>query len=44
VTFAGPLGPFLPYLRLGEQVHIGQGNTFGLGRYTIGLQAPNDGL
>ncbi|HAY22295.1 MAG TPA: hypothetical protein DCY27_09030 [Desulfobacterales bacterium] len=36
ITFAGELGPFMPYLRLGEQVNVGQGTTFGLGRYGLG--------
>ncbi len=35
ITFAGPLRPFLPYLRLGEQLHVGQGTTFGLGGYIL---------
>lgn len=35
VTFTGPLGPLLPFLRLGEFVHVGQATTFGLGRYQI---------
>ena len=35
ITFGGPMAAFLPYLRLGEQVHIGQGNTFGLGYFKI---------
>jgi len=38
ITFAGPLGPFMPYLRLGEHLHVGQGTTFGLGRYKMGTQ------
>ncbi len=33
VSFSGERGPFLPYMRLGEQVNVGQGTTFGLGRY-----------
>lgn len=35
LTIAGPLGPFLPYLRLGAAVNLGQATTFGLGRYTL---------
>ena len=35
ITFSGELTPFLPYLRLGAQVNIGQGTTFGLGRYRL---------
>jgi hypothetical protein len=35
ITFAGPLAPFLPYLRLGAAVNLGQATTFGLGRYTV---------
>ena len=31
----GKLGPFMPLLRLGEQINVGQGTTFGLGRYEI---------
>lgn len=31
ITFAGNLTPFMPWLRLGEVVHVGQGATFGLG-------------
>lgn len=43
ITFTGKLGPFLPYLRLGEQVNVGQGTTFGLGRYGLGLRAEWEG-
>jgi CRISPR/Cas system endoribonuclease Cas6 (RAMP superfamily) len=35
ISFAGELGPFMPYLRLGEQVNVGQGTSFGLGRYEV---------
>jgi len=35
ITFRGDLRPFLPYLRLGELVNLGQGTTFGLGRYRL---------
>jgi CRISPR-associated endoribonuclease Cas6 len=35
ITFEGDLTPFIPLLRLGEKVHVGQGATFGLGGYRI---------
>jgi hypothetical protein len=35
ITFSGELGPFLPYLRLGEIVNVGQATTFGLGRFQL---------
>lgn len=35
ITFSGPLGPFMPFLRLGEIVHVGQATTFGLGQYHL---------
>jgi hypothetical protein len=35
VTFAGPLGPWLPLLRAGEALHVGKGTAFGLGRYRM---------
>ena len=35
VSFAGRLGPFVTWLRLGEQVNVGQSTTFGLGRFII---------
>lgn len=45
ITFTGELGPFLPWLRLGTVVNLGQGTTFGLGRYHItasGADEPRD--
>lgn len=33
IGFAGELGPFMPYLRLGACVNVGLNTTFGLGRY-----------
>jgi hypothetical protein len=35
ITFTGDLSPFVPYLRLGEQVNVGQGTSFGLGRMRL---------
>ena len=35
ITFRGDLRHFLPYLRLGEMVNLGQGTTFGLGHYRL---------
>ena len=34
-TLSGTLTPFLPFLRLGEWLHVGKEASFGLGRYTI---------
>ena len=35
VEFAGEWQPFLPLLRLGAALHVGNGTGFGLGRYEI---------
>lgn len=34
-TFEGELAPFLPYLRLGEYLHVGKNAVFGNGRFQI---------
>ena len=38
VTFEGSLAEFLPFLELGELIHVGKGTVMGLGQYR--LQAP----
>ncbi len=35
VAFAGEFEPFLPFLLLGEYIHVGKGTSFGLGKYEI---------
>lgn len=35
VEFKGALAQFMPYLKLGEYIHIGKATAFGLGKYKI---------
>jgi CRISPR-associated endoribonuclease Cas6 len=35
IAFEGDLSEFMPYLKLGEFLHIGKGTVFGLGKYEI---------
>jgi hypothetical protein len=35
VSFEGDLAPFIPYLKLGEYVHVGKNAVFGNGWYRI---------
>ena len=35
ICYQGDLEPFMPLLRLGEELHVGKGTGFGLGRYEI---------
>ena len=35
ITFAGHLDPFMPFLRLGEEVNVGIDTSFGLGRIKL---------
>lgn len=36
ITFSGEIAPFLPWIKLGEAVHVGKGTSFGLGGYEMG--------
>jgi CRISPR/Cas system endoribonuclease Cas6 (RAMP superfamily) len=38
ITFAGPLAPWLPLLRVGEVLHVGKGTAFGLGKYRMVIE------
>lgn len=35
ITFQGDFETFLPFLLLGEYIHVGKGTSFGLGEYEI---------
>jgi len=35
ITFQGAITPFLPFIRMGEYIHLGQDTSFGLGKYLI---------
>jgi len=35
VAYKGDFEEFMPFIALGEQIHIGKNTTFGLGKYTI---------
>ena len=35
ITFEGELAEFLPFLRLGEYLHVGKGTVYGLGECEI---------
>ncbi|MCL0065556.1 CRISPR system precrRNA processing endoribonuclease RAMP protein Cas6 [Dehalococcoidia bacterium] len=35
ITFEGDLAEFMPFIKLGEYLHVGKGTSFGLGEYVI---------
>lgn len=35
ISFRGPIAPFMPFIKLGEYVHVGKDTSFGLGKYKI---------
>ena len=35
ITFEGDFKEFIPFLQLGEYIHVGKGTSFGLGKYEI---------
>lgn len=37
VTYKGDLDEFLPWLAIGEQVHVGKNTVFGLGKYSMSI-------
>jgi CRISPR-associated endoribonuclease Cas6 len=37
LSLSGDVEPFIPYLRLGEWLHVGKNTTFGLGQYQLML-------
>ncbi|MDQ1328840.1 MAG: system precrRNA processing endoribonuclease protein Cas6 [Candidatus Poribacteria bacterium] len=43
VTYKGDFEKFMPFIALGEQIHIGKSTTFGLGKYRICKEGENDG-
>jgi len=37
LTYGGDLSAFIPYLKMGQILHVGKNTSFGLGRYTLVL-------
>ncbi len=35
IVFSGDLGMFMPYIMMGQYLHVGKGGSFGLGKYVI---------
>ena len=42
IIFEGDLEPFLPFILLGEHLHVGKGTSFGLGKYEIRNPPPDE--
>ena len=43
INYRGDLDPYLPYLALGEWVHLGNKSSFGLGKYVLQNAGENYG-
>ncbi|MEO0099666.1 MAG: CRISPR system precrRNA processing endoribonuclease RAMP protein Cas6 [candidate division WOR-3 bacterium] len=44
VTYEGDLTEFIPYLKIGERIHIGKGTVFGFGKYKLSILPARRGL
>jgi hypothetical protein len=42
IVLQGHFEPFMPFLMLGEHIHVGKGTSFGLGKYKV--EEPKSGL
>jgi len=38
ITFEGDINKFIPYINIGEYIHVGKGTSFGLGKYEVSYE------